>query len=174
MKVKHEHNQMMMKLWKSLRYVEFDDVKHYTTTKKMWDNLVQMHGGDKNVLRAKIYVLGGKFDDIRIKDGEIIAQYCGWIKEVVNAIKGARGIISDEIVISKVLRTLLPIYAIRVSIIQKMRCTPGNNFTLGSQIGRLTTIELSNSNNYCPTSVEFEIKAQLNLDGSNKKRRECM
>ena len=54
---------------------------------------------------------------------------------------------------------------------KKMRSTPSNNITLDSLIGRLTAIELSNSDNYSPASIEFEIKAQLNLDGSNKKKK---
>ena len=39
------------------------------------------------------------------------------IKEVVSAIRGATGQIDYDIVLSKVLRTFLPIYAIRMSTI---------------------------------------------------------
>ena len=39
-------------------------------------------------------------------------KYCGQIKEVVNAIIGVGGDTSDETMESKLLRTLLPIYAI--------------------------------------------------------------
>ncbi len=46
--------------------------------------------------------------------------------------------------ISKVLRTLLPIYAMRVFVIQELRCTDGSNLTLEGLIGRITTFELSN------------------------------
>ena len=52
-----------------------------------------------------------------MEEGENIAQYVARIKEVVSAIKGATGHIDDDISLSKVLRTLLAIYAIRVSII---------------------------------------------------------
>ena len=39
--------------------------------------------------------------------------------------------------VSKILRTLLPIYAIRVSAIQEMREVANNIVTLDSLIGRL-------------------------------------
>ena len=52
-----------------------------------------------------------------MKEGETFAQYCGQIKVVLNVIKGDRGIIFDETVISKVFKNLLPLYAIRVSTI---------------------------------------------------------
>ena len=75
-----------------------------------------------------------------MKEGETVAQYCGQIKEVANAIQGVSGIIFDETVIRKVLKTLLPIYAIILSTIQELRCTPSNDLTLDSLIGVGTTI----------------------------------
>ena len=55
---------------------------------------------------------------MRMIKGQNIVQYCKQIKEVVNAIQEENRKIKEEIVISKVLRTLLPIYFIRVSTIQ--------------------------------------------------------
>lgn len=47
--------------------------KDCTTAKKMWDKLAQIHGEDTNMLRAKEESLRGKFDDMRMKEGETIA-----------------------------------------------------------------------------------------------------
>ena len=55
-----------------------------------------------------------------MQEGENIVQYCARVKEVVNAIRGATSKIEDESVISKVLRTLMSIYVIRVSAIQDL------------------------------------------------------
>jgi hypothetical protein len=129
----------------------------------MWDKLKTMYGGDDNVLRAKSKSLRGKFDDMRMMEGENIVQYYTRVKEIVNAIRSANGEIKDEIVISKVLRTLLPIYAIRVSTIQELRCTLGKNLTLEGIIGRLTTFEMSNFDNYTPAIIESAFKSQLVL-----------
>ena len=54
---------------------------------------------------------------MKMRVDENIAKYVERIKANVNAIKASSGKIKEEIVISKVLRTLLPIYAIRVSAI---------------------------------------------------------
>ena len=62
---------------------------------------------------------------MKMEKGENVAQYVTRIKEVVSAIKGATHQIDDDTVLSKVLRTLLPIYAIRVSTIQELRCISG-------------------------------------------------
>ena len=75
----------------------------------MWDKWESIYEGDGNVQRAKSKSLRGKFDEMRIIEGENIVQYCTRIKEFFNAIRGENKTIEDEIVISKVLRTLLPI-----------------------------------------------------------------
>lgn len=52
-----------------------------------------------------------------MKEGENIFQYSEMIKDCVSAIKAIGGKIYDETIINKILRSLLPIYAIRVSSI---------------------------------------------------------
>ena len=53
-----------------------------------------------------------------MREDEKIAKHVKRIKASVIAIKAFGGDIKDETVVSKVLRTLLPIYATRVSAIQ--------------------------------------------------------
>ena len=50
----------------------------------------------------------------KIEEGENVAQYVARIKEVFSAIKGATSQIDDDTMLSNILRTLLPIYDIRV------------------------------------------------------------
>ena len=88
----------------------------------MWIKLKEIYGGDDNVKRAKAKSLKGQFDQMKMREDENIAKYVEMIKASVSAIKASRGMIDDETIISKVLRTLLPIYAIRVSAIQERRC----------------------------------------------------
>ena len=83
----------------------------------MWIKLAKIYGGDTNVNRAKFESLRDKFDDMRMLESENMSQYCTRVKDVVNAIRGANGTIDDETIIRKVLRTLLPKYAIGVSTI---------------------------------------------------------
>lgn len=65
--------------------------------------------------------------------------------------------------ISKILRTLLLVYDIRVSTIQELRCNLGKNLTLEGVIGRIFAFEMSNFDNYTPTTVESSFKSQLVL-----------
>ena len=67
---------------------------------------------------------------MKMREDENIAKYVERIKASVSAIKASGGKIEDETVISKVLRTLLPVYAIRVSAIQERRCDKNHKFNL--------------------------------------------
>ena len=100
---------------------------------------------------------------MRMEEGENIAQYASRIKEVVSAIRSEIGVLDDETVIRKVLRTLLPIYAIRVLAIQELRCIPGNKLNLEGIVGMLTAFELSNFDNYRTENLETTFKAKLLL-----------
>ena len=85
-----------------------------------------------------------------MREDENIAKYVERIKASVSAIKTSGGIIEDKTIISKVLRTIIPIYEIRVSTIQEMICDPNSNITLDALVGRLTTFEVDNYDNYTP------------------------
>ena len=72
------------------------------------------------------------------------------------------------------LRTLLPIYEIRVSSIQEMRCDPKSDITLNALVRRLKTFELDNFDNYVPnfgnTESSFQEKLSLKKKGGKSKK----
>ena len=99
----------MLEIVSTLSYTKFDYIKGYETIFKMWDALKTIYGGDKNVQREKLESLRGKFDDMRMEEGENIAQYASRIKVFVSTIISYVGHLDVETILSKVLRTLLPI-----------------------------------------------------------------
>ena len=83
----------------------------------MWTKLKDIYGGYNNVRLAKEESLRLQFDQMKIREDENISKYVERIKASVSATKASRGDIDDMIVVRNVLRTLLPIYVIRVSSI---------------------------------------------------------
>lgn len=69
------------------------------------------------------------------------------------------------------MRALLPICAIRFFSIQEPRYTTGNNLTLKGLIGRITTFELSNFDNFNPGKLDIAFSAKLKLDDSKEKKK---
>ena len=55
-----------------------------------------------------------------------------------------------------------------MSAIQELRCISKNNLTLEELVGRLTTFELSNFDNYKPENVESTFKAKFSLKDSKE------
>ena len=112
---------------------------------------------------------------MKMKDNENIAQYNERIKDNVNVIRASSGKIDDIIVVSKVLITLLPIYAIRVSAIQEILCDPKNDINLDALVGRLTTLHLYKYDGYVPNfgSIRsvFQDKLSLKKKGGKYKRK---
>ena len=64
----------MLEIASALSYYEFNDINDYDSEKKIWDSLHTIYGGDKNTLRAKSKSLRGNFDDMRMQEGDNIAQ----------------------------------------------------------------------------------------------------
>jgi hypothetical protein len=106
-----------------------------------------------------------------MEEGENDAQYFSRLKDVFNAIRGATTKIDYDIVLSKELRALLPIYDIRVSTIQELRFIRGYNLTLEGLVGRLTTLELSNFVNFKPKNVGSTFKAKISLNNIKRRRK---
>ena len=109
-----------------------------------------------------------------MREDENIAKYVERVKAVASAIKASGGDITEETVISKVLITLLPIYAIRVSAIQERRCEANHNINLEAIVGRLTAFELHNFDNCVPASksIESAFEANISLKEKGKKKKE--
>ena len=127
---KKTHNTMMIDSASTLSYDEFDDVQDYKTAFEMWNKLKDIYGGDDNVRRAKAESLRGKFDQIKMREDENIAKYVERVKARISVIKAFGGDIKEETIVSKVLRTLLHIYAIRVFAIQERRCQANHKINL--------------------------------------------
>lgn len=94
-------------------------------------------------------------------DGENIAQYGQRIKEVVGGINISRGKIDNDIIVSKMLRTLLPQYAIRVSAIKELRSIFKDKVNVDSLIGKLTSFELNKFDNSVSKPSKFAFKASV-------------
>ena len=76
---------------------------------------------------------------MRMREDENIVKYVERIKASVSAIKASGGYVLEATIVRKVLRTLLPIYAIRVFSIQEMIYHPNKNF-LGCSSWKIDSI----------------------------------
>ena len=81
----------MLEIALALSYVEYDDIKGCDTAHKMWTSISTIYGGDDNVQRARRESLRGKFDDMKMEEGENATQYGARMKEVVSTKRSLGG-----------------------------------------------------------------------------------
>ena len=60
----------MLEIALVLSYSKVDDIKGCDTAFKMWKALSDIYGGDQNVQKEKRESLRGKFDDMKMEEGE--------------------------------------------------------------------------------------------------------
>ena len=108
---------------------------------------------------------------MRVREDENVPKYVERIKASISTIRASGREIKEETVVTKILRTLLPIYAIRVSTIQEKRCDSNSKLDLDALVGRLIAFELDNFDNYVPASknIESTFEAKLSLKEKWKK-----
>ena len=76
------------------------------TTKHAWEKLKCVYEGAPKFKQSKLQTYKGKFEILKIKDEENIAEYHLRVNEIVNSIRVIGGEIKEREVFDKVLRTL--------------------------------------------------------------------
>jgi DNA polymerase III alpha subunit (gram-positive type) len=64
----------MLEISSAMSYAKLDEPKDYSISKKIWNRLKAIYGGDDNVLRDKSKIIKGKFYDMRMMEGENVVQ----------------------------------------------------------------------------------------------------
>ncbi|XP_043697427.1 uncharacterized protein LOC122648256, partial [Telopea speciosissima] len=116
---KFENNLKAMNALKSaLTNSELAKVIDCKTAKQLWDRLKGVHEGDQRVKKSKLQVHKVNFEGLKMNESEDIETYMVRVNEVVNAIRGLGHTLSGSEICQKILRSLLPKYDSKVSVIE--------------------------------------------------------
>ncbi|XP_043696587.1 uncharacterized protein LOC122647194 [Telopea speciosissima] len=116
---KFENNLKAMNALKSaLTNTKLAKVMDCKTTKQLWDRLKGVHEGDQRVKKFKLQVHKVNFEGLKMNKSEDIEAYMVRANEVVNAIRSVGHILSGSKICQKILRSLLPKYDSKVSVIE--------------------------------------------------------
>ena len=77
----------------------FVKVMQCKTTKHAWDKLKTIFQGDSRVKQSKLQTYKGKFEILKMKEEENIAEYILRVDEIVNAIRSLGGEIKEKEVV---------------------------------------------------------------------------
>ncbi|XP_059069957.1 uncharacterized protein LOC131859824 [Cryptomeria japonica] len=143
----------------------FVKVMYCNSASDIWVKLETIYQGDEKVKESKLITLKTQFDNLKMNEDENIAAYFLRIDEVVNARKGLGEDIKEHDVVSKVLRTILPKFEMKIFALEEKKHF--SNMTLHKLQGILTTYEMRISNNVASTSKETAFKAEKKDDSDS-------
>jgi hypothetical protein len=92
---------------------------HCDSIKEILDKLNNVYEGDSKVKGAKLETYKGKFEHLRMKEGEDIASYFLRVDEIVNTIRGLGQKIENFVNVQKIIRSLLMIFDPKISSLEE-------------------------------------------------------
>ena len=76
------------------------------TAKSTWETLQEAYQGSDQVKVVKLQTLKRDFENLKMQEAESISDYCVRVKDVVNKMATLGEVVSNEVLIKKVLRSL--------------------------------------------------------------------
>ncbi|XP_075504434.1 uncharacterized protein LOC142541862 [Primulina tabacum] len=119
----------------------FSLITNCISTKDAWDILQKHCEGSERVRRTKLRMLTSKFESLRMKDNETIVEYDRRLCDNANEVFSLGDPMSNERLVSKVLRSLPEHFNIKICAIDESKDT--STLNLEDLIGLLRTFEMN-------------------------------
>ena len=153
----------------------FPRIMRANTAKEAWEILQQEFQGDSKVRSIKLQSLRRDFENLKMKDNELVKDYFSRIIEIVNQMKSYGEEISDEKIVKKILVSLNDKFDNIVTIIEETKDL--SNITVEQLMGSLESHEQrknrqSNDEDMMETVLAAKISlkpGEIKKNGSRKK-----
>jgi len=132
------------------------------TTYEIWTKLENLYEGDKYVKCAKMQSLKGKFENLKMSEDENITSYMKKVNELVCGIRCAGGVLDEDEIVAKVLRSLPPTYKHKVTAIKEIKSL--TTITRDQLVGKISTFKLAKFGDALP-KTESAFKANASTKG---------
>jgi hypothetical protein len=144
-----------------LTEAEFVKVTHLETTKEMWEKIISSYEGNEKVKDTKLQTYRLQFEQLNMKEYEIVGKYFLRIEELVNAMKSLGEKFEDVVLVQKILRSLPYRFNPKVFGIEELNDLIF--FPFNQLLGTLTAYEMRIGKDKS-TSRETSFKADKNED----------
>jgi len=133
--------QTMEALLSSLSDSELSNVIDLPTAFEIWQKLELLHEGDKYVKSARLRSLKRKFENLKMREDENITTFMPRVNELVCGIRNVGGVLDEDEIVGKILRSLPASYKIKVAAIEEFRVH--TTVTRDQLAGKLATFEIT-------------------------------
>ncbi|CAM8934926.1 unnamed protein product [Rhodiola kirilowii] len=115
--------------------------------KEAWDILQMAYEGTDKVRNSPMQIVTTKFEEMKMKESETISEYNTRVLELSNEAAALGKPIEEERMASKVLRSLPPRFAMKVTAIEEMHDI--SKLKLDELMGSLRTYEINHNRPKC-------------------------
>ncbi|XP_073046261.1 uncharacterized protein [Primulina eburnea] len=119
----------------------FSLITNCISAKEAWDILQKHCEGSESVRRTKLKMLTSKFESLRMEENETIMEYDRRLREIANEASSLGDSMSNERLVSKVLRSLPERFNIKICAIDESKDT--SKLNLEELISSLRTFEMN-------------------------------
>ncbi|XP_073057342.1 uncharacterized protein [Primulina eburnea] len=119
----------------------FSLITNCTSAKSAWDILQRHCEGSETVRRTRLRILTSKFEMMRMEESETVLDYDRRLWEIANEAFSCGDHISNERLVSKVLRSLPEIFNIKICAIDEAKYT--SQMAFEDLISSLRTLEMN-------------------------------
>ncbi|XP_073227057.1 uncharacterized protein [Cicer arietinum] len=88
----------------------FERITKVSTSKEAWDVLVKYYTGGEKTKKIKLQMLRRKYKLLQMKNNENVIDYCNRVQTITNQMKANREVMTEVVIIEKILRTLTQRY----------------------------------------------------------------
>jgi len=135
------NNKALNSLFMGVDKNMFRLINNCTVAKDAWNILRTTHEGTSKVKMSKLQLITTKFESLNMKDDELIRDFHMNILELANASDALGEKMSKEKMVTKILRSLLKKFDIKVIAIEEAQDIA--NMTVEELIGSLQTFEMA-------------------------------
>jgi hypothetical protein len=134
------NDKAMNVILSGLLEAEFVKVMHLEFSKEMWDKLISSYEGNEKVKDVEFQTYRLQFEQLKMKEDEIVGKYFMRIEEPVNAMKGLGEKIEEPSLVQKIFRSLPNRFNPKVSAIEEINDL--KSLPIDKLLGTLTDYEM--------------------------------
>ncbi|GLJ55967.1 hypothetical protein SUGI_1201470 [Cryptomeria japonica] len=122
-----------------------------------------LNEGDTTVKITKLECFWVRYENLKMEEDERIYAFMERVNEIVLGIQCCGGSLSEDEIVSKVLRELPPTYKMKVTTINELRTMPNTSVSRDILVGKLLVFELEEFSPIATIKTDLAIKASSSI-----------
>lgn len=105
-RIEEENQNVLFYIHQCVNTKVYDKISEATSSKKTWDMFEKYYGGDAKVKKSWLQLLERHYEMLEMKEIEFVADYISRLLALKTQMKNSDEILSEQVMIKKVLRIL--------------------------------------------------------------------